>query len=80
VEGYGIESPLVLPAASARSRVVTLSGVMSAEPLSTMALWKSPLAGGNVSSDSVFVPPPDSPKIKTLLGSPPAAAPRRECL
>ena len=43
-------------------------------PLMMMALWNSPLADGMLSSVPTFPPPPDSPKMVTLPGSPPNSA------
>ena len=50
------------------------SAICTAGPLWTIALWKSPLADGMAISTLTFAPPPDSPKMVTLRGSPPNRA------
>jgi len=39
-----------------------------------MALWNSPLASGIASRTHTLAPPPDSPMMVTLPGSPPKAS------
>ena len=51
-----------------------VSPTFSSEPLSTIALWNRPLADGMAISVETFAPPPDWPKMVTLVGSPPKAA------
>ena len=41
---------------------------VSPGPLCTTARWNSPFAAGSASMVLTFAPPPDSPKIVTLLG------------
>ena len=43
-------------------------------PDSTIALWNSPFASGEIMSALTDPPPADSPKIVTFVGSPPKAA------
>ena len=49
------------------------SDVARPEPLSTIALWNRPSVSGDAICEITFVPPPDSPMIVTLSGSPPKA-------
>src|SRR5207249_2674118 len=48
--------------------------ICSAGPLWMMALWNSPFAAGKAISTLTLAPPPLSPKIVTLPGSPPKRA------
>ena len=75
--------------ARSSSTVVTSSACMTARvvpaacsgstprsigPLWMIARWNSPAAAGMPSRTLTLAPPPDSPKIVTLPGSPPKAA------
>ena len=60
--------------ASASASFRERSDVASAEPLSTIALSNKPSVSGDAICEITFVPPPDSPMIVTLSGSPPKAA------
>src|SRR5665647_1149149 len=54
-------------------KVVGLGGP-NEPPLWEMAPWNNPLASGDAHSMLTAIPPADSPKIVTLLGSPPKLA------
>ena len=57
--------------ASPNSSVMALVLTFNMVPLIMIALWKSPLAAGMHIRVPTFPPPPDSPNMVTLSGSPP---------
>ena len=67
-------TPIFLSASRADRAAPSRSPAVSREPLSMIARWKSPLALGVASSALILAPPPDSPKMVTLPGSPPKRA------
>jgi hypothetical protein len=65
----------VQAAASAEARVRIWPMVRPIQlPLSVIAFWNRPLATGEPTSMPTIAAPADSPKIVTLLGSPPKLA------
>ena len=68
------EIPSLLSSASADFALASRVASRSADPLCTPALWNNPFADGIASNVVVLAPPPDCPKIITLLGSPPKFA------
>src|ERR1700683_45117 len=74
LRNLSISTDLRLRSASNLSRLAVASAMVpsrTAAPLSIIPLWNNPLADGMADKALTFAPPPDCPKMVTLLGSPP---------